>query len=186
MALAVIIRRRAGPKVLGLPPTKWRQKVHFLFAGYVCKKKPSRQQRLWTGQADRLPPPVGRVIERLACQATTFERPASVMSITSNLTWFRGEDVTVAFVMVPPYVDVTGWTIQLTLKDTLGGNTQNSFPITATVTDGPRGKFQFTIASGLTKGLAVGRYVWDVRRTDLGKKATLADGYLDLKQEITP
>jgi hypothetical protein len=115
-----------------------------------------------------------------------FAGASSIMSITSNLTWFRGEDVTLQFALTPPYTDITGWTIQLTLKDTLGGTTQGGFPLTATVTDGARGKFQFTIASGLTSSLSVGRYVWDVRRTDLGQKATLADGYLDLKHEITP
>jgi hypothetical protein len=41
------------------------------------------------------------------------------------------------------------------------------------------------MGSDNTAGQAVGRYVWDVRRVDAGKKRTLADGYLDLKQEVT-
>ncbi len=107
------------------------------------------------------------------------------MSVTSSLSFFRGEDVTVDFQMTPP-ADVTGWTISFTLKDTLGGTTQTGFPLTAAIVDGPGGRFRVAIASGLTAGLAVGRYVWDARRIDAGNKTTLADGYLDLRQEVTP
>jgi hypothetical protein len=107
------------------------------------------------------------------------------MSITSNLSWFRGEDITIDFTMTP-VVDVTGWTISFTLKDTLGGNTQTGFPIAATIVDGSRGRFRVAIPSSATSSVAVGRYVWDVRRTDAGNRTTLADGYLDLRQEITP
>ncbi len=106
------------------------------------------------------------------------------MSLTSSLSWFRGEDVTVDFQMTPP-VDVTGWTIRFTLSDTLGGTAQSGFPLTASIVNGPAGRFRVAIASALTASLAVGRYVWDVRRTDAGSKATLADGYLDLRQEVT-
>jgi hypothetical protein len=85
-----------------------------------------------------------------------------------------------------PLLDVTGWTISFTLKDSLGGNTQTGFPTTATIVDGPRGRFRVSIPSSATSSIPVGRYVWDVRRTDSGNRATLADGYLDLKQEVTP
>jgi hypothetical protein len=104
------------------------------------------------------------------------------MSITSNIVFFRGEDITLNFQMTPP-VDVTGWTITLTVKDTLGGTTQ--FSKSATIVDGPRGLWKVTIANGDTIALAVGRYVWDARRTDSGNKSTLADGYIDLRQEVT-
>jgi hypothetical protein len=123
---------------------------------------------------------------RPARRDTTFARGASsIMSVTSSLSFFRGEDVTVDFQMTPP-ADVTGWAISFTLKDTLGGTTQNGFPLIATLVDGPRGRFRVAIASALTAGLAAGRYVWDCRRTDGGNKTTLADGYLDLRQEVTP
>jgi hypothetical protein len=104
------------------------------------------------------------------------------VSITSNLTFFRGEDVTLAFQMAPPS-DVTGWTIAFKLADKLGGTVQ--LTKSATIVDGPSGKFQVTLASADTATLPVGRYVWDCRRTDSGNKATLADGYLDLRQEVT-
>lgn len=116
-----------------------------------------------------------------ACTRDPLEA-SSIMSITSNLSWFRGEDVTLDFQMTPP-VDVTGWTISLKVANTLGGTVQ--FTKSASITDGPRGRFRVTIASADTSSLAVGRYVWDCRRTDTGSKATLADGFIDLRQEIT-
>jgi hypothetical protein len=104
------------------------------------------------------------------------------MSVTSQLTFFRGEDIALDFTQTPTE-DVTGWTIAFTVKDVLGGTTQ--FSKTATIVDGPRGRWRIGIASADTSGLAVGRYVWDARRTDSGNKATLADGFLDLRQECT-
>jgi hypothetical protein len=119
----------------------------------------------------------------LARADVSLQRQASAfMSITSNIVFFRGEDLTINFQMTPP-TDVTGWNITLTVKDTLGGTTQ--FTKTATIVDGPRGQWKVVIANADTASLAVGRYVWDARRTDSGNKATLADGYIDLRQEIT-
>lgn len=103
-------------------------------------------------------------------------------SQTHRLAFHRGQDVTLEFQLTPP-ADVTGWTISLKAADALAGSVQ--FTKAATVLDGPRGRFQFTLAAADTAALAVGRYVWDVRRTDSGLKATLADGVLDLLQEVT-
>lgn len=105
------------------------------------------------------------------------------MSISSTLTFFRGEDLTLDFQLTPP-ADVTGWAITFQLADQLGGTVQVTK--TATVTDGPRGRFRVSLASADTATLAPGRHVWDVRRTDNGSRATLADGFLDLRQEVTP
>ena len=109
------------------------------------------------------------------------------MSIHSYLTWFRGEDVLLRFRMQPP-TDISGWALTFTLKDTLTGTTQ--FTKTTggggiTLVDAGRGVFEVTIASANTSSLTAGRYMWDVRRTTSGSKTTLADGYLDLKQEVT-
>ena len=82
-----------------------------------------------------------------------------------------------------PPVNVTGWAITFKCADTLGGTVQ--FTKTATMVDGPRGWFRVSIASADTASLTAGRYVWDCRRTDSGSKATLADGYLELRQEVT-
>jgi hypothetical protein len=105
------------------------------------------------------------------------------MSVSSQLSFFRGEDVALDFTQSPTE-DVTGWTITFTVKDVLGGTTQ--FTRSAAIVDGPRGRWRVSIASADTGSLPVGRYIWDARRTDPGNKATLADGFLDLRQECTP
>jgi hypothetical protein len=110
-------------------------------------------------------------------------RAGALMSITSNLTFFRGEDITLNFQMSPPNTDITGWNITWKLATALAGTVQVTK--TATILDGPRGIFQVSIQSADTSSLSVGRYVWDCRRIDSGNRATLADGYLDLKQEVT-
>lgn len=114
---------------------------------------------------------------------TTFRLYArDAMSVTSHLSFFRGEDITLDFQMIPP-VDITGWTLSFKVADSLGGTVQ--FTKTPTIVDGPRGIFRVTIASADTSSITVGRWVWDCRRTDSGSKATLADGTLELRQEVT-
>ena len=104
------------------------------------------------------------------------------MSITSHINFFRGEDITLNFQMTPVQ-DITGWGITWKMANQLGGTIL--LTKTATIVDGPRGQFSVSIASSDTSGLAVGRYVWDARRTDSGNKSTVADGYVTLKQEVT-
>jgi hypothetical protein len=117
---------------------------------------------------------------------TPNREASALMSITSNLVFFRGEDVTVTFTTNPP-ADITGWTMTFTVRDKLGGTSQFTKTVGSgiTLTNAPLGQFQVTIASADTSSLAVGRYVWDVRREDSGHKTTLADGYIDLRQEVT-
>ena len=103
------------------------------------------------------------------------------MSISSKIEFFRGEDILLKFSMTP-VEDITGWTLSFKVADTIGGTVQ--FTKTPTITDGPRGEFQVAIASADTSALTVGRYVWDVRRTDSGSKTTLADGWIDLRREV--
>jgi len=105
-----------------------------------------------------------------------------IMSIPSNFSFFRGEDVVLDF-QLSPVEDITGWTLSLKVADTLGGSVQ--FTKSPTITDGPRGKFRTTIASADTASLTAGRYTWDVRRTDSGSKATLAHGEINLLREVT-
>jgi hypothetical protein len=104
------------------------------------------------------------------------------MSISSNLVFYAGEDIVLNFQMTPVQ-DITGWTITWKAALGLGGTIEISE--SASIIDGPRGRFQVTIASAATASLAVGRYVWDARREDSGNVATLADGYMDLKQPVT-
>ncbi len=104
------------------------------------------------------------------------------MSIPSNVSFFRGEDLVLDF-QLSPIEDIASWTISLKVADSLGGTVQ--FTKSASITDGPRGKFRVTIASADTASLAAGRYTWDARRTDSGAKATLAHGEIDLRREVT-
>jgi hypothetical protein len=121
---------------------------------------------------------------RLSCRRdTSFRNWASpIMSIPSNISFFRGEDVVLDF-QLSPMEDISGWSITLKVADSLGGTVV--ITKSATITDGPRGKFRVTIASADTASLAAGRYTWDARRTDSGAKATLAHGEIDLRREVT-
>jgi hypothetical protein len=103
-------------------------------------------------------------------------------SVADLVVMQRGEDVDLEFQLSPP-TDCTGWTITLKVAPTLGGSVSTTK--TATIVDGPRGRFRVSLASADTSGLSVGRQVWDVRRTDSGSKITLAEGTLDLRQEVT-
>lgn len=102
------------------------------------------------------------------------------MSQESLISFFRGEDILLQFAM-DPVVDITGWTLSMKVADQ-DGTVQ--FTKAGTVTSGSAGTFTMTIDSADTAALTVGGYKWDVRRTDTGAKATLANGELDLKQEI--
>ncbi len=102
---------------------------------------------------------------------------------SAYLVLHRGEDVRLRMQLVPP-LDVTGWTITLEAVPELGGAVQ--FSKSASIVDGPRGRFDFTLASADTATLNPGRYSFDVRRTDSGHKTTLADGVFELRQEVTP
>jgi hypothetical protein len=102
--------------------------------------------------------------------------------VVDRLVLHRGEDVDVEFQLSPPS-DCTGWTISLKIAPTLGGTVSTTK--SATIVDGPRGRFRVVLAAADTASLAVGRHVWDARRTDSGNKVTLAEGTLDLRQEVT-
>lgn len=103
-------------------------------------------------------------------------------SLIDRVELHRGEDVDLEFQLAPPS-DCTAWTISLKIAPTLGGSVSTTK--SASIVDGPRGRFRVSLASADTSGLAVGRHVWDVRRTDSGSKDTLAEGTLDLRQEVT-
>jgi hypothetical protein len=119
----------------------------------------------------------------LAAEArTTFYLGAGV-SVQANIPFFQGEDLTLYFTLTP-LTDVTGWTIVSTLKDKLGGTVQ--FNPAITITDAGRGKFQAVWTRAQTGALAVGDYVWDVRRTDAGNNTVLAHGEATCRQPVTP
>jgi hypothetical protein len=104
------------------------------------------------------------------------------MSAQSNIPFFQGEDLTLNFQMVPP-TDITGWTFTSTVKDKLGGTVQ--FNPVVTVLDAGRGRFKAVWPRANTSALAVGDYVWDVRRVDSGNNAVLAHGEATCRQPVT-
>jgi hypothetical protein len=103
------------------------------------------------------------------------------MSISTNLTFFRGEDIALTFTL-SPLQDITGWTIVWKLADRSGSVILTK---SATLVVAVTGTFKVTIDSADTAALSMGLYLWDCRREDVGAKATLADGYLFLRQEVT-
>ncbi len=105
------------------------------------------------------------------------------MSVQSNLEFFQGEDIFLTLVLTPPQ-DITGWTLQGTVRNALGGTVQFSYA--GVVSDAGRGTFTITWGRSNTSTLAPGDYVWDVRRTDSGKNTVLAHGQITVKQPVTP
>jgi hypothetical protein len=111
------------------------------------------------------------------------------MAVVENITVYRGEDYSAVITMVP-LTDITGWSIQFTLrqnvwdtgtplvtKTTAAGGVALNSPATAGV---------FTVyltSADLT--LTPGTYSWDCARTDSGLKSCLATGYLFLLPENT-
>jgi hypothetical protein len=104
------------------------------------------------------------------------------VSIQSNFTIFQGEDVRLNFQLTPAQ-DVTSWTLTGTVRNSLGGASQ--FTYTPVIDDGPRGQFHVSWTRAQTTGLAIGDYVWDVRRTDSGNNSVLAHGAFQCKQPVT-
>jgi hypothetical protein len=110
------------------------------------------------------------------------------MSIETNFIFFRGEDVALNFAMIPP-TDVTGWSMTFTVRNKLAGSTQftkdNGGTGGLTIVDAKAGTFKVSIAKGDTSGLTPGGFVYDVKRTDSGSNAILANGTITLRQEVT-
>ncbi|MGL4553464.1 MAG: hypothetical protein ACRC33_20040, partial [Gemmataceae bacterium] len=90
---------------------------------------------------------------------------SALASQPRRLALHRGQDAALDFQLSPPD-DCTGWAVTLKLAAALAGAVEVTK--TATVTDGPRGRFRVTLAAADTAALAVGRHVWDARRTDSG------------------
>jgi hypothetical protein len=59
-----------------------------------------------------------------------------------------------------------------------------STTISGTLVDTGRGQFRVAVADTDTASLAVARHVWDAKSTDAENETTLAQGSLDLRQEV--
>lgn len=100
------------------------------------------------------------------------------MAGNDQISIYHGEDIQLDFTM-NPVVDISGWTLSLNVE----GNPESPKLITkaGTVTDGPNGEFSVTLTDADTGAVAVGRYRYDVWRTDAGNERVIADGELVMK-----
>jgi hypothetical protein len=104
------------------------------------------------------------------------------MSVSTNLVFFRGEDIVLDFALPVP-TNITGWTIAFQLAARVGGTVL--IAKAAVIVNAVQGTFRVTLDSADTASLSPGVYPWDCRREDAGAKATLADGWLTLRREVT-
>jgi hypothetical protein len=106
----------------------------------------------------------------------------------SNFTCFRGEDVTVTFTMDPAEA-VTGWALAFYVRarpeyGSAALVTRTTAAGGITITDGPGGVFAVAVPAASTLALPVGRYRYDVWRTDSGSEVMLAYGACDVLPQV--
>lgn len=107
-------------------------------------------------------------------------------AIQSNFSLYKGEDVVVTDSMTP-VTNITGWSLQFTLRKNYGDATAlvtKTVGAGITVTDATNGVFKITLASADTANLALGNYVYDVERTDVGNRTVLSIGNLNILPEV--
>ena len=108
------------------------------------------------------------------------------MANIANITFYKGEDVTITVTMSPA-TNITSWTFVFTAKDKLGGTqalqkTNASF----TIADALNGVFRFTLSATDTgTTLSVRTYVYDIQRTNSGSATVLVTGNLKVLGEVT-
>jgi hypothetical protein len=120
-------------------------------------------------------------------------QPATVVAVAasaavgaaphSDITLYRGEDVMLRF-QLNPAVDVSSWSLRAGLRRFSGsaGNVAG-FPRVAMPKAG--GVAEVALYSTDLALLPTGLYKMDLRRTDAGKKQTLADVHLRVRREVT-
>lgn len=87
----------------------------------------------------------------------------------------RGETVAVGWTLTP-VVDITGWTLLLTVAKRANSSGGKVLQVPVSVTSGPAGTFGVTLISADTRLLEPGTYAWDVWRNDPGQERLLASG----------
>ena len=102
------------------------------------------------------------------------------MPIVQSITIGRGEDIELNFTETPRR-DITGWVISLTVAKAF--NIPNkTFQVTATITSGPNGEYQFIIPSA-TSNINPDKYVYDVFRVNPGNRRLLALGDFNIEPD---
>ena len=106
------------------------------------------------------------------------------MATKTDITFFRGEDVTLAVTVTGTII--TGWGLSCSIGKGYGQTVAFTKTIGTgiAITDGPGGKFEVSIADTDTDVLRSGAYVWDIKRTDAGQEVVLCYGNLDLKPNV--
>jgi len=109
------------------------------------------------------------------------------MASIANISFYKGEDVTLTVTM-SPITNITGWTIQFTVRKAYGDATALITKTTGAgiaITNATNGVFTVTIASADTSGLEQRAYVYDISRTDAGNRTVLTIGNLTLLPKVT-
>jgi hypothetical protein len=107
-----------------------------------------------------------------------------------DLSLYRGEDYvgtgTHRSSPVPsaPTVDISGWSIVATVKETADDTADALLTIAATLTDPTHGGYEVTITAAQSATLEVRTYVIDIWRVNTGAKTTLARGTLRVLQPV--
>jgi len=117
---------------------------------------------------------------------------------TLEICRFRGDTKPVKRALTqsgsPSVVDITGFSFLLTVNTSKNPNTDvtpavgsEQFQISATITDGPNGKFQFDYdASPNPSEIPAGSYFYDIQMIDGGGIVrTIAKSKYVVKQDIT-
>lgn len=108
------------------------------------------------------------------------------MASVANISFYKGEDVTLTVTM-SPVTNITGWTLQFTLRKQYGDTTALITKTTGagiTITDAANGVFQVTLASADTVNQELRPYVYDIQRTNAGNRTVLTIGNLTLLPEV--
>ena len=107
------------------------------------------------------------------------------MAVKTDISFFRGEDVTIQVTVTGE--NITSWSLAFALARGHGSDsviTKVTGGTGITITDGANGIFEITLDDGDTDALETGGYVWDVKRTDGGQEAVVAYGALNLKPNV--
>ena len=93
----------------------------------------------------------------------------------------RGQNIVLDFT---PSTDqgvtnITGWTLAFNISRQ-PGQTVILGPLTPTVTSAANGEYEVELTAAQTATLSVGRYYWDVWRTDSGDEDPIATGMLEV------
>jgi len=108
------------------------------------------------------------------------------MAALANLSFYRGEDITLTVTMTP-VTDITGWTLQFTVRKQYGDTTAllaKTVGAGVTITDATNGVFTVALASAETTGLDLRAYVYDIQRTNAGNRTVLTIGSVTLLPEV--